>query len=376
MLATRIRQNEGLFYFVAYKVSDLLERVKFTSRYYFEGEEIKAESTGHDDVAAFIAGIERTEQGFQRSLNRQKIKQIVNFFETAVTQPVIPGTILLFTDEKLRFDATGGGSTGNLSSPKGKYLIIDGQHRLAGLRFYAEKHPEQAAKIEVPCVVFDGMTADFATEMFVIINSTHTKINKSHLVDLYEKVSWTSPDKRFAAKLVNFLYEADDSPLQYRINRLGGRSRQEKWILQSDLFNEFRKAVEHHEKLFEERFQIRADRAYPMIRDYFKAVKEVMEPVWGKNDKFMFTRDVTLKALVRVLDDLLYHRALINQWDQERNPVPFRPLLQGWAGFAKEFRTDGFYERFPAKGQVERVRKIHMKLTEALPAVLTAKDRK
>ena len=45
---------------------------------------------------------------------------------------------------------------------------------------------------------FDGRTEDFATEMFVIINSTPTRINKSHLVDLYEKVSWSAPDKRVA----------------------------------------------------------------------------------------------------------------------------------------------------------------------------------
>ena len=371
MLATRIRQKDGMFYFVAYKAADLLDRVRFTSRYYFEGEEIKADTSGDDEVASFIAGIEKSEKGFQRLLNRQKVKQIVNFFETAASQPVIPGTILLFTDERLRFDAVDSGSTGNLAGPKGKFLIIDGQHRLAGLHFYTAKHPEQGDRIEVPCIVFDGATADFATEMFVIINSTHTKINKSHLVDLYEKVSWTSPEKKFSAKLVNLLYESDDSPLQYRINRLGGRSRQEKWILQSDLFNEFNKLVQSHQKMCEERFQMRADRAYPLVRDYFKAVRNVMNGVWGKNDKFMFTRDVTLKALVRVLNDMLYYRALVSQWDKERTPDAFHPLIKGWAEFAREFRTEGFYERFPAKGQVERVRRIHMYLTEALPAVVS-----
>ena len=34
------------------------------------------------------------------------------------------------------------------------------------------------------------------------------------------------------------LYSEGDSPLRYRINRLGGRSKQEKWILQAELFNE------------------------------------------------------------------------------------------------------------------------------------------
>ena len=253
MLATRIRQKEGTFYFIAYNAVELLEKVRFTSRYFFEGEEIvQGKISEHDDVAQFIAGIERSEKGFQRQLNRQKIKQIVNFYETVVAQPMIPGTVLIFTDETLRFQRAGESeSIGHLSEPKGKYLVIDGQHRLAGLHFFRAKHPDQIANVEVPCVLFDGRSGDFATEMFVIINSTHTRINRSHLVDLYEKVSWETPEKKFSAKVVNLLYGEDDSPLQYKINRLGGRSKQEKWILQSEVFNELLKVVTAHKRWIE-----------------------------------------------------------------------------------------------------------------------------
>src|SRR3989441_9813951 len=128
MLATQVRQKEGRFYFIAYKAGDLLDRVRFTSRYYYEGERIEAETTGEDEVARFIAGIEKSEKAFQRQLNRQKVRQIVNFYETAVSQPLIPGTILLFTDETLRFRRSDSSdSVGFLSEPEGKFLVIDGQ---------------------------------------------------------------------------------------------------------------------------------------------------------------------------------------------------------------------------------------------------------
>ena len=367
MLATRIRQKDGTFYFISYKAEDLLERVRFTSRYYFEGESIEAESTGDDEVARFIAGIEKNEKAFQRLLNRRKVRQIVNFYETAVGQPLVPGTILLFTDEELRFRRADTSETiGHLSDPQHKFLIIDGQHRLAALHFFRQKHPDQIDQIEVPCILFDGKSADFATEMFVIINSTHTRINKSHLVDLYERVSWETPEKKFAAKLVNQLYEEADSPLRYRINRLGGRSQQEKWILQSEVFNEIHKIVQRHHRFFEEHFQMRSDRAYALLRDYLKAVREVMDAVWGENDKFMFTRDVTLKALIRVFGDLLRDRKLIQAWEEARSPAPFQKTLKPWSELTREFRAEGFYERFPAKGQVERVRRIQVRLMEAL----------
>jgi DGQHR domain-containing protein len=367
MLATRIRQKEGTFYFIAYRAADLLDRVRFTSRYYFEGETIEAEEAGDDDVARFIGGIEKSEKAFQRVLNRRKVRQIVNFYETAVHQPLIPGTILLFTDEVLRFRRADSSETiGYLSDPEQNFLIIDGQHRLAALYFFRQKHPALTEAIEVPCVLFDGKSADFATEMFVIINSTHTRINKSHLVDLYERVSWETPEKKFAAKLVNRLYEESDSPLRYRINRLGGRSRQEKWILQSEMFNELHKVVQSHKRFFDDKFQMRSDYAYALVRDYLKGVREVMEAVWGENDKFMFTRDVTLKALIRVFGNLLWDKKLMQAWEEERSPKVFLDLLRPWSEMSREFRADGFYERFPAKGQVERVRRIHMKLIEQM----------
>src|SRR5499426_3376067 len=320
MLATRIVQKEGTFYFIACKATDLLDRVSFTSRYYFEGEEIEADEPGEDEVARFIAGIEKNEKSFQRILNRRKIRQIVNFYETAVSQPLIPGTVLLFTDETLRFRRSDvSESIGFLSEPDGKFLVIDGQHRLAALHFFRQKHPDVAKEVDVPCVMFDGKSADFATEMFVIINSTHTRINKSHLVDLYERVSWETPEKKLAAKVVNLLYEENDSPLRYRINRLGGRSRQEKWILQSELFNELYKVVQGNRRFFDEYFGMRADRAYAILRDYLKAVREVMDAVWGDNEKFMFTRDVSLKALFRVFGDFIRNRTIVQAWDEDRS---------------------------------------------------------
>src|SRR5213595_3158897 len=246
MIATQIRQKDAIFYFASYPSEKLLTKVRFISRFYDEeGGEIQPEAVQEeDDVAQFIAKIERSEKAFQRQLSRSKVRSIRNFYETAVTQPPIPGTVLLFTPQRLRFRPLGeGDTTGHVQEPEEKFLVIDGQHRLAALQFYERTHPEEARNIHVPCVIFDGRSDDFATEMFVIINSTPTRINKSHLVDLYERVSWAEPDRRFAARIVELLYSEGDSPLRYRINRLGGRSKQEKWILQAELFNEIHRWV-------------------------------------------------------------------------------------------------------------------------------------
>src|SRR5258706_140533 len=133
------------------------------------------------------------------------------------------------------------------------FAAVKAAELLEKVRFFSRKHPETAKAVDVPCVLFDGKSAAFATEMFVIINSTHTRINKSHLVDLYERVSWETPEKKLAAKVVNLLYDETDSPLRYRINRLGGRGPPGEGGLPSGMFNErYKKGVEKRKNFYQE----------------------------------------------------------------------------------------------------------------------------
>jgi DGQHR domain-containing protein len=361
MLATRIRQKDSVFYFVSYPADEILNRVRFISRFYGETEQIAPQVVSQsDEIAQFIARIERTDQAFQRQLSRAKVRALKNFYEMAVTQPPIPGTVLLFTHEKLRFESvTSYENIGRLQEPTGKYLIIDGQHRLAALRFYLRERPGAGANLHVPCVIFDGRSEDFAAEMFVIINSTPTRINKSHLVDLYERISWAEPDRRFAARLVDKLYREGDSPLRYRINRLGGRSQQEKWILQAELFNELHRWVSGEWRRIQRSGNTarEIERCYAIVRDFLKAAQKVWGTGWG-HPNYMITKPVTIKAMVRVCADLAREDADPAEGRQTR----WEQRLAPWSEQVRNFRTEGFYERFPAKGQIERVSRIHREL--------------
>jgi DGQHR domain-containing protein len=357
MIATQIRQKDGVFYFVSYPAQDLLAKVRFISRFYADDEKIEAEEVAADDeVASFIQRIEKSDAAFQRQISRAKVAAIENFYETAVSQPPIPGTVLLFTSEKLRFEPLGKlENVGDLEQPRERFLVIDGQHRLAALHFFQKHRPDEAKTVHVPCIVFDGKSEDFAAEMFVIINSTPTRINKSHLVDLYERVSWAAPDKKLAARVVQKLYAEHDSPLRYKINRLGGRSKQEKWILQAELFNELHRWVSDKKKV--DASMAAAKRRYEIVRDFLKAAEKVFGEAWG-SASFMITRPVTIKAMLRVCFDL----AATDAEPADGRLARWTRRLAPWTALARELRAEGFYERFPAKGQVERVARIHREL--------------
>ena len=86
---------------------------------------------------------------------------------------------------------------------------------------------------------------------------------------------------------------------------------------------------------------------------------------WGDNKRSMATRDVTLKALLRVAGDIAA------AWGDEITPGQdnsyyMKENLAPWSELVREFRREGFYERFPAKGQVERVEKIRRRLDKVV----------
>ena len=139
------------------------------------------------------------------------------------------------------------------------------------------------------------------------------------------------------------LYSEPDSPLRYKINRLGGRSKQEKWILQAELFNELHRWVSGKKKV--DASQAAAKRRYEIVRDFLKAAEKVFGEAWG-SASHMVTRPVTIKAMLRVCFDLAASDAepvseRVARWTRRLAP---------WGPFARELRAEGFYERFPAKG--------------------------
>ena len=368
MLALRMRQKDAEFYFVSYPAEELLKKVRFVSRYYGErgeqvgGEESRAEP---DDVERFIRTAERGSHSFQRELNRRKVRQIRDFYRTEAEQPVIPGAVLLFSSETLQFTAMPGyDRMGDLGEPRSPFLIIDGQHRLAGLHFYLAE-PDANRRVDVPCVIFDGKTAEFATEMFVVINSTHTRINKSHLIDLYERIEWGTDElKKYAARLVRRLYEEGDSPLRYHINMLGGRSQQDLWINQAQVYSEVQRVVSRPEaeRWITDGRGRSEQRGYALLRDVLRAARGAFGEAWGDNKRFMVTRDVTLKALLRLASDVIDAGKRLGIAPGEDIEKPLSRAFAPWSELVREFRREGFYERFPAPGQSQRVERVRARL--------------
>src|SRR5688572_27909426 len=96
-----------------------------------------------------------------------------------------------------------------------------------------------------------------------------------------------------------------DRPMRYRINRLGGRSKQERWIFEAVLFVDIHGWIKQVCAKIEKQGTDRraTERYYAGVRDFLKAASQVLEEAWG-NDNYMVTKPVTLKGMLRVCADL------------------------------------------------------------------------
>jgi len=362
MLAIRMRQKESVFYLAAYRASDLLRKVQFAGKSY--AEDAETETGGDESVLEFFRKVQTGSGFFQRRPYARKVRQIVDFYSDPKGQPLIPGAVLLYTPERLSFDpASGSDLMGNLHDPREPFLIIDGQHRLAGLEVLGRKDAAALEKIDVPCVIFDKSQADFAVEMFVIINSTPTRLNRSHLIDLYERLQRATPVDKAAAKAVALFYSETDSPLHRKVDMLGRHRRTERWIRQASMFRELRRVAERNPRLLGE--DPKPKPLYEVTRDFLRAARKVFGEAWD-NPRYRITSDVTLMALLRVLGDYLKSPRGPRTFEAAERQRAFENLLEPWRAMVPDFREEGFYERFAARGQVERVGIIQRALANAI----------
>src|SRR5262249_40835247 len=169
--------------------------------------------------------IAASEQAFQRPIIKKKIDELVAYYlqqADSGSLPAIPGSVLLVSEKRLEFAPSGGrADSGSLKLPEESGILraLDGQHRLLALHEIAEKH--NLRDFQVPAVLFDNLTADQIVELFVTINSKHTKLNPSHLISLAGRRLYRDDNLAAAHDVIRTLNEDEGSPLKGSIKVLG-----------------------------------------------------------------------------------------------------------------------------------------------------------
>ena len=149
--------------------------------------------------------------GIQRQLSQGRVAELTQYVNNV--DATFPTAVLLaVSSTHARFDP----DTNTLSIVRHSKVakVIDGQHRIAGLKKY------RGTRFQVNVAIFVDMDIQDQAMVFATINLKQTKVNKSLTYDLYEFTTTRSP-QRTCHDIVRFLNYRQNSPFQNRIKMLG-----------------------------------------------------------------------------------------------------------------------------------------------------------
>ena len=271
-------------------------------------------------------------QGYQRPPERSRITRIGTYLINHGGDGLYPTAVLLASRQPLRFDPV----TKRLQLPNDRTLrIIDGQHRIEGLRYaICEKNAEELAFLQIPVVVLE--LDDKVTEMdqFRIINGTAksvrtdlvnsilTAIAEAHGADAVpEKEHW----KVVVTKTVDSLARRPDSPwkdLLLMPDEVGAKTAPSKITRATSAITSIRVVYEWLREfgfLAGKDFDEQADYLTDILVAYWRAIRNVAPDAFEDPAEYVIQKTPGLFSLHYLLREVLLgdiYRGRRN-WDEE-----------------------------------------------------------
>jgi DGQHR domain-containing protein len=261
----RVVQPIGTFYIGVMKAEDVVAVSYADIRRILEGKP--------RDVEEF--------SGIQRPLSRQRVEELRQYVRT-VDAAFPTSVILQIASEDADYDEKAAAMRVKRDGNVAK--IIDGQHRIEGLREY--KGP-----FELNVTIFVDMDIEDQALLFATINLKQTKVNKSLAYDLYEFASARSPQKT-CHEIARLLNSKDESPFYHKIKILGTATRgRDETLTQAGFIDRLmpyisdnpmrdRDALKRGHSLAEPRPELKRQLVF---REFFKAERdaEIAKIVWN-----------------------------------------------------------------------------------------------
>ena len=307
-----------------------------------------------------------SEQAYQRPIIQKKIEELVAYYLQCAdsgTLPAIAGSVLLVSDRRLEFSPSGGrADMGTLKLPDegGILRALDGQHRLLALHQLAEKH--NLKDFEVPAVVFDALTPDQVVELFVTINSKHTKLNPSHLISLSGRRLHRDENLAAAHDVIRALNEDEHSPLRGQIKVLGiGKGT----VTQASLADELRDVFASMDAAGGRMAREFRENARRFFLNYFKAAARAF-PAAFAGRKYSIKSSTSLRAFIRIVP---YVIAMIRSragdvWSSGELDAALRPWAEAIGD--RRFETEGAWKEKMTGGTRSAVEILARELRQGL----------
>lgn len=231
-----------------------------------------------DDIADSDTRTAYNQTGIQRKIIDSRVKDIAKY--SMSKDAIFPTPIVLSASSKyIQFIKEGQLKIDNEAIKHDRifFSIIDGQHRLAGIR-----KAEMLGEFTLPVVLILDTFVEQDAEIFVTINGNQRSVSKSLLYDLFGLSKKRSVEK-VCHTIIKALNKDDDSKIKFKIKMLGYRDEksQSATVSQATMVDSLIKLITNNSKEDNHRLEQGVELAYLddnkfIFRKYFLSNNDVM----------------------------------------------------------------------------------------------------
>lgn len=279
----------------------------------------------------------------QRVLSERRVKEIAEY--TQDPDATFPTPIIVAVNSDSTSKLEGLFFEFNENELVGE--IIDGQHRLEGL-----KRSSAIAEFTLPVIFMFDLVEEEKAYVFSIINSKQTPVSKSLIFDLFSLAETRSPQKTCheVARLMN---SDQQSPFWRRLKMLGRKAHENASLSQGSFIKYLMPLISKHpdrdliqikqnQKLQDDPnlplryyFVREEDEAiYKILLNLFSAVKTVFPEEWNHPETFILSKTVGYGAIMRALPVIL-------ERGKQEHDLSFDFFAKWMKGFRTRLDTSG-----------------------------------
>jgi hypothetical protein len=259
-----------------------------------------------DNIAESNIRTAYNQNGIQRKIIDNRVKEIAKY--SMDEDAIFPTPIVLSASSKyINFEKNGVLNIDNdaIENDKNFFSIIDGQHRLAGIR-----EADMLNEFTLPVVLILDTFVEQDAEIFVTINGNQRSVSKSLLYDLFGLSKNRSVEK-VCHTIIKALNKDNDSKIKYKIKMLGYQDEESKsaTVSQATMVDSLIKLITNNPKddnrclqnggkfkdldenkfIFRKYFLNNEDNViYKILRNYFNAWTTSKEKLNYPNQNFKF----------------------------------------------------------------------------------------
>lgn len=143
-------------------------------------------------------------EGFQRLLDEKRAQEIADYIDTGFG--VIPTAIVLSAQPAAQLKYTSARRSITFKAVPGAFLILDGQHRVYGFT-------KAATKLRVPVVIFNDLSRQEESRLFIDINTKQRPVPNELLLDIKALADTETDREALLRDLFDRFAKDSDSPL-------------------------------------------------------------------------------------------------------------------------------------------------------------------